>query len=75
MCEQLSIPTTLSKENAGFRAVFWGSALDGIAGTLGFPMCRRTSLMYVTLAGAVLGVTRTSLQQLLAAGTLRKVQT
>ena len=30
-------------------------------------MCRRTSLMYVTLTGAVLGVTRTSLQQFLGA--------
>ena len=50
-----------------FRAEFWGGALDGTAGTLGFPMCKRTSLMYATLTGAVLGVTRTSLQQLLGA--------
>ena len=64
---QLSMPTAVSKGAAAFRAEFWGGSLHGIAGTLGFPMCRRTSLMYVTLTSAVLGVTRTSLQQLLGA--------
>ena len=59
------MPTTQSE--TGFRAEFWGGALDGIAGTLGFPMCRRTSLMCVTLTGAVLGLTRTSSQRLLGA--------
>ena len=61
------MPTAQSKEAANFRAEFWGGALDGIAGTLGFPVGRRTSLMYVTLLGAVLGFTRTTLQQLLGA--------
>ena len=61
------MPTVQSKENAGFCAEFWGGSLDGIASTLCFPMCRRTSLMYVTITGAVLGVTRTTLQQLLGA--------
>ena len=46
---------------------FWVGALDGIARTLGFTSCTRTSLTCVTLTGAVLGVTRTSLQQLLGA--------
>ena len=65
MYKQLAMPTSQSKKTASFRAEFWGGALDGIAGTLGFPMGRRTSLMYVTLLGAVLGFTRTTLQQLL----------
>ena len=64
---QLSMPTAESKETAAFRAEFWGGNLDGMKETLGIPMCSRTSLMYVTLTGAVLGVTRTSLQQLLGA--------
>ena len=67
MNEQLAMPTARSKGDAGFRAEFRGGALDGIAGTLGFPMGRRTSLMFVTLTGAVLGVTRTTFQQLLGA--------
>ena len=67
MYEQLSMPTAHGKENAGLRAEFWSGSHDGIAGTLGFPMCRRTSLMYVTLAGTVLKITRTTLQQLLGA--------
>ena len=51
------MPSAESKKNtADFRAEFWGVSLDGIAGTLGFRMCRRTSLMHVTLTGAVLGV-------------------
>ena len=41
--------------------------MDGISGSLGFPMHRRTTLMYVTLLGALLGVTRGSLQQILGA--------
>ena len=53
---QLAMPSAESKNTADFRAEFWGVSLDGIAGTLGFRMCRRTSLMYVTLTGAVLGV-------------------
>ena len=61
------MPTTQSNSTADFRAEFWSGALGGIAGTLGFPMSQRTSLVYVTLTGAVLGVTRTSLQQLLGA--------
>ena len=68
MYGQLSMPTAVSKGTADFWAEFWGGALDGIAGTLGFPMC--TSLIYVTLTGAVVGVTRTLLQQLLGPGTL-----
>ena len=67
MYKQLAMPTAQSKEAANFRAEFWGGALDGIAGTLGFLMGRRTSLMYVTLLGAVLGLNRTTLQQLLGA--------
>ena len=67
MYKQLAMPTAPCKEAANFRAEFLGGALDGIAGTLGFPMGRRTSLMYVTLLGAVFGFTRTTLQQLLGA--------
>ena len=40
------MPTSESKGAADFRAEFWGGSLDGIARTLGFPMGRRTSLMY-----------------------------
>ena len=66
MCGQLSMPTAQSEGAAGVRAEFWDGA-HGIAGTLGIPISRRTSLVYVTLTGAVLGVARTSLQQLLGA--------
>ena len=55
------------KGNSGFKAEFWGGALDGISGSLGFPMHCRTTLMYVTLLGALLGITRGSLQQILGA--------
>ena len=70
MYGQLSMPTAESERAADFRPAFWGGSLEGIAGTLGFHMCRRTSLMYVTLTGAVLGVTRTTSQQLLGAWNL-----
>ena len=56
-----------SKRDATVHAEFWSGALDGVAGTLGFPMCRRTSLLFVTLTGVVLGVARTPLQHLLGA--------
>ena len=49
------------KSETVFKAEFWGGALDGISGSLGFPMQRRVILMYV------LGVTRRSLQQTLGA--------
>ena len=55
---------------ADFRAEFWGGSLDGIAGALGYPMRRRTYLMFVTLTGAVLGGMRTSSQQLFGASNI-----
>ena len=67
MYRQLAMPISSHKGNFGFKAEFWGGALDGISGSLGFPMHRRTTLMYVTLLGALLGVTRGSLQQILGA--------
>ena len=67
MYRQLAMPISSDKGNTGFKAEFWGGALDGISGSLGFPMHRRTTLMYVTLLGALLGVTRGSLQQILGA--------
>ena len=67
MYGQLSMPTAESERAADFRAEFWSGSLNGIAGTLGFPIGRRTSLMYGTLTSAVVGVTCTSLQQLLGA--------
>ena len=57
MYRQLAMPISSDK----------GNALDGISGSLGFPMHRRTTLMYVTLLGALFGVTRGSLQQILGA--------
>ena len=67
MYRQLAMPISSEKGISGFKAEFWGGALDGISGSLGFPMHRRTTLMYVTLLGALLGVTRGSLQQILGA--------
>ena len=67
MYRQLALPTGSGKSETGFKAEFWGGALDGIFGSLGFPMQRRTTLMYVTILGALLGVTRGSLQQVLGA--------
>ena len=64
---QLAMPISSDKGNTGFKAEFWGGAPEGISGSLGFPMHRRTTLMYVTLLGALLGVTRGSLQQILGA--------
>ena len=44
---QLSVSTVENKGTADFRAEFWSVLLDGIAGTLGFSMRRRSSVMYV----------------------------
>ena len=64
------MPIRSDKSCSGFKTEFWGSALDGISGSLGFSMPRLTALMYVTLLGARLGITRGSLQQILGAWNL-----
>ena len=44
---------------------FWRGRLDGVSGTLGFPLERRVSLMFITMLVASTGVSRTLLQRLL----------
>ena len=44
---------------------FWGGHLDGVEGSLGFPLQRRVSLMLITLLIAATGANRTVLQRLL----------
>ena len=64
----LSQPTAQSKGAAAFGAAFWGGALDGeLLLRSSSPTCKRASLMHGALTGAVLGVARTSVQQLLGA--------
>ena len=41
---------------------FWGGHLGGVAGTLGFPLERRVSLMLITMLIAAVGANRTLLQ-------------
>ena len=56
-------PKELVTSVLNFGAGFWTGSQE----RSGFPCAGATSLMYVTLTGAVLGVTRTSLQQFLGA--------
>ena len=43
----------------------WGGHIDGVSGTLGFPLERRVSLMLVTMLISAMGVNRALLQRLL----------
>ena len=44
---------------------FWGGHLDGVAGTLGFPLERRVSLVLIMILVAAAGANRTLLRRLL----------
>ena len=50
-------------QNAGnsgstLAGVFWGGRVDGVSGTLGFPLARRVSLMLISMLVAAMGVNR-----------------
>ena len=62
--QKLAMPTSSGKSETGFKAEFWGGSGRDLSLT-GVPTQRRTTLMYVTVLGALLGVTRGSLQQIL----------
>ena len=47
------------------RESFGGGPLDGVSGTLGFPLARRVSLVLVTMLVVAVGSNRTLLQRLL----------
>ena len=54
-----------AKSGTTLAGEFWGGRLYGVAGTLGFPLGRRVSLMLITMLVAAVGVNRTLLQRLL----------
>ena len=61
----LQIPTNAGKSGSTHSGELWGGRLDGVAGTLGFPLERRVSLMLVTMLMAAMGVNRTPTRRLL----------
>ena len=58
-------PTNAGKSGSTLAGEFWGGHLDGVSGTLGFPLARRVSLMHISMLVAAGGVNRTLLQRLL----------
>ena len=60
----LQMPTNAGKSGSTLAVEFWGGHLDGVAGTLGFPLERRVSLMLITMLVASTGVNRTLFQRL-----------
>ena len=46
------------------QAVLWGGWLDGVSGTLGFPLERRVSIILVMMLNSAVGVNRTLLRRL-----------
>ena len=61
----LQMPTNAGKSGSTLSGEFWGGRLDGVSGTLGFPLERRVSVMLVTMLISAMGVNRTLLQRLL----------
>ena len=59
------MPTNAGKAGSTLAGEFWGGRLDGVSGTLAFPLGRRVSLMLITMLVAAVGVNRTLLQRLL----------
>ena len=61
----LQMATNASKSGSTLAGEFWGGRLDGVSGTLGFPLECRVSLMLITMLVAAVGVSRTLLQRFL----------
>ena len=61
----LQMPTNAGKSGSTLTGEFWGGHLDGVAGTLGFPLERRVSLVLITMLVAATGANRTLLQRFL----------
>ena len=64
LCDVLQMLTNAGKSGSTLAGECWRGRLDGVAGTLGFPLARRASLMLISMLVAV-GVNRTLLQRLL----------
>ena len=60
----LQMPTNADKSGSTPAGEFLGGRLDGVSGTLGFPLERRVSLMFITMLVAAVGVNRTLLRRL-----------
>ena len=56
--------TNAGKSGSTLTEEFWEGHLDGVAGTPGFPLERRVSLMLVTVLISAMGVNRTLLRRL-----------
>ena len=61
----LQMPTNVGKSGSTLTGEFWRGHLDRVAGTLGFPLERRVSLMLITMLVAATGANRTLFQRLL----------
>ena len=61
----LQMPTNAGKSGSTLTEKFWGGHLDGVAGTLGFTLERRVSLVLITGLVTAKGANRTFLQRLL----------
>ena len=54
----LAEPTDAGKSGSTLAGEFWGGHLDGVSGTLGFPLARRVSLMPISMLVVAMGVSR-----------------
>ena len=61
----LQMPANAGKSGSTLLGEFWGGRLNGVSGTLGFPLERQVSLVLVTMLIFEVGANRTVLQRLL----------
>ena len=59
------MPTNAGKSGSTLSEEFWRGRLDGVLGTLAFPLERLVSLVLVTMLISAVGVHRTLLRPLL----------
>ena len=66
MYQDLGLPVKQDKsQGPSLNAEFWGAALDGKRGTLGYPLTRRASLAAATLCGLAYGLSGPELMRIL----------
>ena len=57
------MPPNAGMSGSTLAGEFWGGRLDGVSGTIGFPLERRVSLVLSTVLVAAVGANRTLLQR------------
>ena len=56
LCDFLEMPFHAGKSGSTLAGEFLGGRLDGVSGTLGFPLAQRVSLMLISTQVVAMGV-------------------